>query len=189
LDDHHAEDRTLAARAAQGDQEAFAALAERYRAYIYTIAYKISVNQEDALDIAQNVFVRVAENIGAFNGRGPFRSWLATIAAREAINHCRRPSRRETAMDPETVARLSESRSGGLKNNPRTEAEKAQQMELVESAMASLAPQQRAIFALRLCEDLGPKEIAERLGIPAQQARSQLHRAMATLRRKLGERE
>jgi len=188
LDNHQGEDKNLAAQAAQGDREAFASLAERYRAYVYTIAYKITLNQEDALDVAQNVFVRVAEKIGAFNGRGPFRSWLATIAAREAINHCRRPSRRETAMDPETVGRLSESQDGGLERNPRTEADKAQRLELVESAMASLPPQQRAIFTLRLREDLGPKEIAERLSLPPRQVRSQLHRAMATLRRKLGER-
>jgi RNA polymerase sigma-70 factor (ECF subfamily) len=173
----------LVAEAAQGDQRAFAALAERYRAYIYTIAYRITLNPEDALDVTQNVFVRVVEKLGAFNGRGPFRAWLATIAAREASDHLCRPSRREITTEPERLAQMAETPpSNSNDGNPRDAVDRAQRRRLVEQAMAGLSPQQRAVFALRWHEEMGASEIAERLGLSAGQVRVQLHRAIARIR-------
>lgn len=176
------EDTTLAARAAKGDGEALTALVERYRRYVYTIAFKIALNEEDALDIAQNTFVRLVEKIGDFRGEGEFRSWLAAIAAREAINHLRRPSRREEAMSPETFEEIADSPAAEARGDPRARLDAEQRRGLVEQAMKRLAPQQRAVFALRFMEDMGPKEIANRLGLPAGQVRSQLNRAIARIR-------
>lgn len=181
------EDKRLAAAAANGDQEAFTRLVERYRPYVYTIAFKITLNEDDALDVTQNVFVKVVEKIGAFNGRGPFRAWLATIAAREAATLARRPSRREVSMEPHTLEGVSDARHTHTTDDLRGTLDAARRRRLVEGAMARLPAQQRAVFALRLKEDMRPKEIAERLGIPAHQVRSQLHRAIAGIRRALAE--
>jgi len=179
------EDNRLAAAAARGDDEAFTILVERYRSYIYTIAFKITLHADDALDITQNVFVRLVEKIGSFNGRGPFRAWLATIAAREASDFLRRPSRRETSTDPQVLASLSDKRQNNRAPDQRDVLDTSQRRRLVEAAMARLSPKQRAIFALRLKEDMGPKEIAQRLGLPAGQVRSQLHWAIAKIRQAL----
>jgi len=107
------EDRIQVSAAAKGDQAAFTALVERYRGYVYTIAYKITLNEDDALDVAQTVFLRLVERIGDFDGRGPFRRWLATIAVRESITHRRRAARRETPFDPATMDEMREGRGGG----------------------------------------------------------------------------
>jgi RNA polymerase sigma-70 factor (ECF subfamily) len=181
------EDNRLATAAANGDQEAFSILVKRYRPYVYRIAYKITLHEDDALDITQNVFVRLVEKIHYFNGRGRFRAWLATIAAREAINWLRSPSRREASTEPQVLAGLSDERQGRERSNPRDVLETVQRRQLVEGAMAHLSAQQRAIIALRLGEDMGPKEIAERLGLPARQVRLQLHRAIAKIRQALAE--
>jgi RNA polymerase sigma-70 factor (ECF subfamily) len=179
------EDQRLAAAAANGDDEAFTILVERYRPYVYTVAYKIVLDPDDALDITQNVFLRLVEKIASFNGRGTFKAWLATMASREAINYLRRPSRRETATEPDVLAEMSDRLRRGEVADPREALDTAQRRRLVETAMADLSPQQRAVFALRLREDMGPKEIAERLGLPASQVRAQLHRAMARIRQAL----
>lgn len=182
MDDHR-----LAADAAHGDEEALTALVERYRSYVYTIAYRIASDEDDALDIAQNVFLRLYERIGQFSGRGRFRAWLAAIASREALSFLRRAGRRETPVAPEVLEVLADERQSNNPRNPRQMAETAQRKELVESVVARLSPQQRAIFALRVGEDMPPKEIAERLGIPGRQVYTQLHRTIARIRKALME--
>ncbi len=193
------EDAHLAHAAAQGDPDAFRQLVERYRAYIYSIAYRIVLHEDDALDVTQNVYLRLTEKLGQYNGRGTFRGWLATLTAREAITHQRRPARRETPTEPDTLARIveereeREEREGGRPqapapaDDPRSRILRDERRRLVEDAMITLSPQQRTVFMLRFHEDLGPKEIAERLDLPDKQVRSQLHRAVVGLRRRLAE--
>ena len=183
------EDEQLAAAAAGGDEEAFTCLAGRYRRYVYAIAYRVVLDEEDALDVTQEVLLKLARRIGQFEGRGTFRAWLAAIATREALNHRRRPDRREVATDPEKLACLEGESLAGRLPSPREALERRERLERVGRAMGRLTPQQRAIFALRLGEQMTPGEIAERLGIPGAQVRSQLSRALATLRRVLGREE
>lgn len=177
----------LAHQAAQGDTEAFRILIQRYRNYIYTIAYRIVLREEDALDVTQQVYLRLVEHIVDFDGRGAFRGWVGSIAAREAISFRRRAVQREIPTNPEDMNTLVESHSADCPPAPdaRERMVRAERRRHVEDAMAVLSPQQRAIFALRFHEDVGPREIAERLGIADKQVRSQLHRALATLRRVL----
>ena len=104
------EDAQLAADAADGDQSAFEKLVVRWRSYIYVIAYKIVLNEEDALDVTQDVCLKLVEKIQDFGGRGSFRSWLGAIAARTAIDSQRRTRRREVAIDREEIERIE---SGG----------------------------------------------------------------------------
>ena len=182
------DDTQLAARAARGDRRACAALAERYRRFLYAVAYKIVLNEEDALDVTQTALLWLVERIGQFSGRGSLRAWLATIATREALSHLRRAGRRpEQATEPAELERRAaeKPRRGG--SDPRRAADLAQRREKVEAVMASLAPQQRAIFALRFREEMPPAEIAERLGLPPKQVRSQLHRAIARLKELVAE--
>lgn len=182
------EDKKLAAEAAQGDQRAFTTLVERYRRYIYSIAYKISLNEEDALDISQNVLLRLVTKIGQFQGQGSFRGWLATITTNEAMSFLRKASRRrERATDPESLALMADTKPSSIRDNPRRAADTAQRRQLVEENMALLSSQQRAIFGLRFREEMPPREIAEKLGLPPGQVRSQLHRAIARLREALTE--
>jgi len=184
------EDNDLVTAAVRGDQQAFTHLVERYRRYIYSIAYKILRSEDDALDVTQNVFLRLVERLADYDGRGAFRSWVGVIAAREAVNHCRRPSRREVPTDPETLGespRLVHPGAGPA--DARSALEKTQRLRLVDEAIADLSPQQRAIVVLRLKEGMPPREIAQHLGLPPRQVRSQLHRAITRLRENVRSKE
>lgn len=179
------EDRDLAAAAAKGDQEAFTSLVERHRVFIYAIAYKIALHEDDALDITQNVMLRLVEKIGRYRGEGPFRAWLATLASHEAINFLSRSGHRTERPTPaEDLEEMAAEAAGATapRDDPREALDRAQRRRLVEAAMTRLSPQQRAIFVLRYREDMWPRDIAKRLGLPARQVRSQLHRAIARLR-------
>jgi len=231
----------LAQQAARGDGDAFRALAERYRNYIYSVAWRITLDAEDALDVTQQVYLRMVERIGDFNGAGgggcgagpgrggdedrrgeggrgeaggeggegrserAFRGWLGTIAAREAISLRRKACNRETPTGPQALAALAEGSIAGCSGNPgasgasnslafvrpapgaREVVIQDERRRHVAKAMSALSPQQRAIFLLRFQEDIGPKEIAQRLAMPGKQVRSQLHRAIVAIRRELAE--
>jgi len=173
--------------AAKGDRDAFSVLVDRYCRYVYAICHKVSLHEEDALDITQIVFMKLIETIHTFDGRGAFRPWLATIATHEAIDYLRSPSRRERPVDPLVLNGLADKMylNGHWRNgekDAREMIEGGNRKEIIQTAMASLPPQQRAIFTLHLMEDMRPKEIAVRLGIPAGQVSGQLRRAMARLR-------
>ena len=177
------EDAKLARAAATGDRAAMDALIKRYRRLVYSIAWKITLNEEDAMDVAQNVFLKMMDHIASFNQRGPFRSWLASIAAHEAMNSLRRSHRtKEVSMDANVLETLSPVRNNPAKNNPRSILELKQRRDLVGRAMSILSPQQRAVLTLRLHQEMTPREIAAYLDIPSGQVRSQLCRAVCRLR-------
>lgn len=178
------DDGQLVEKARQGDQSAFAELVTGYRSYVYTIAWKITLNEDDALDVTQEVFMRVAQKMSTLRLTGSFQGWLGSIAARQAISHCRKPARREIATDPWELA--SAVNAGAVRSQQTTKVVDAQwQKQLVQGAMADLSPQQRAILTLILKEDMQPHEVAQQLGLGASQVRSQLHRAIAALRERL----
>lgn len=181
------EDARLAADAASGDQRAFEELVTRYRSYVYVIAYKIVLNEEEALDVTQDVCLKLVEKIQDYGGRGSFRGWLGSIAARTAIDSQRRSRRREIAIDGQSLERYQAGVLASQPEDPRRRLENAQRHELVEGCMGRLSAQQRAVLTLRLKESMRPKEIARRLDIPEGQVRSQLARAVARVRKALAE--
>ncbi|MBI1783530.1 sigma-70 family RNA polymerase sigma factor [Candidatus Sumerlaeota bacterium] len=176
------DEEDLIRAAARGEQEAFEVLVKRYRPYIYTIAYNIALNMEDALDITQNVLLRVVEKIGDFNHHGNFRSWLATITIHESVDHRRRPSRREFSTEPQVLAEIVESDGEHTEHHPRSAMEAAERRKLVKETLTRLSPQQRAILTLILFEEMRPKDIAEKLGIPPKQVSWQIHRGLIKIR-------
>jgi len=176
------DDDQLAVASARGDQEAFTVLMTRYRRHIYSIAYKITLNREDALDVTQNVLLHLGRRIRKYRPTGRFRSWAGVIAAREAIDFLRRPCHREQTAESASLERLSHEGSNRSHGEARQALEAKEQKDLVEEAMKGLSPQQRAIVTLQLSEDLGPAEIARHLGLRAKQVRSQLHRAIQRIR-------
>jgi RNA polymerase sigma-70 factor (ECF subfamily) len=181
-------DERLVQAAQRGDQHAFGELVARYRPYVYTIAYKILLNIDDALDVTQEVFMRVAQRIGSYDGRGNFSSWIAAVTAREAISERRRAVRREIAledvesMQPAEKLRASEEYFAFGQPDAREVLERQWKRERIDAAMVSLSQQQRAILSLMLREDMGPHEVAVALDIGESQVRSQLHRAVIRIR-------
>ena len=183
------DDAELVSAAQGGDQSAFCTLVQRYRAYVYTIAYKIVLHEEDALDVTQEVFMRAAQEMRSYSGRGSFKSWLAACAAKASISEQRKWARREqiaprAELDDEQWQRL-QSTNGPQRSesiNARDAVERDWQRSRLDDAMKSLSPQQRAILALHLREEFSTREIAQHLSVGESQVRTQLARAVQRLR-------
>ncbi|RJP21957.1 MAG: sigma-70 family RNA polymerase sigma factor [Candidatus Omnitrophota bacterium] len=176
------EDNQFVAAAKNGDQQAFSELVKRHRRLIYSIAYKITLCEEDSLDVTQDVYLKLVAKLHEYDGAGNFRAWLATITARTAIDFLRKAHHKEESVEPIILEELLEQNNKQSQNNPRDQFDRTFQKEKIELAMHHLSPQQRAILTLRLREEMEPKEIGERMGIAGKQVRTQLHRAICKLK-------
>lgn len=173
------EDETLAKCAAQENAEALSIIFERYRIFVYSIAWKITLNEEDALDATQNVFEKLLGKIGTFKGKGAFRSWIASIATREAIDLLRKKRHKmEVPSENHIMEAFPESNGSTIMDV----LDHKQKMRIVENAMQQISPQQRTVLTLRFKQDLSPSEISEHLGIPSHQVRSQICQALVRIR-------
>src|SRR5256886_7046943 len=87
-------DAAAVARAREGDQEAFGLLVERHSVRLFQLAYRMTGNEQDAEDIVQETFLRAYKQLGRFESRAGFGTWLHRIAANCSLDLLRRQQRR-----------------------------------------------------------------------------------------------
>ena len=163
-------DAALVRAARQGDQTAFGALYERYRAPVHAVLMA-RVPARDASDLVQDAFLTALRRLPSLRDDSAFAGWLMAIARNAAIDHLRR-TRRHTPL-PEDLP--GEHASGGA----RAEAARAL------AAIRSLPEAYRETLLMRLLAGMTGKEIAERTGLEPGSVRVNLHRGMKLLREKM----
>jgi RNA polymerase sigma-70 factor (ECF subfamily) len=168
-------DLALVTRYRSGDREAFAELVVRYQRPIYNAAFWILRNAEDASDVAQDVFLRIAERMDEFDGRHRFFSWIYRIAVNESLNRARR-DRREEALDEDAEVADSE------QANPEHRAGEAEVARRIRAALLRLPVQDRAVVTLRHFSELSYEEIGQVLEIDEKTVKSRLFEARQRLR-------
>ncbi len=170
------EEAQLLVRAQRGNLFAFEELVRRYQRRVYGVALRIVRRHDVADDVAQEAFVRAHRNLVSFDTARPFGPWIARIAANLALNHLRSPVAREQEL-PEGHAERASERPDPLREVLDDEARR-----VLERALEDLPAEQRAVFVLRVMEDLSYREIADALGIAQGTVMSRLFRARARLR-------
>lgn len=175
-------DVELVKKAKTGDRGAFQELYERHRAKVYKVAFGMTRNQEDALDVVQDTFVKAHRSIERFEGRSQISTWLCQIATHRAIDIGRRKKvRRADSLEEGLVAKP---RPGEAPN------EHAQAEELkvaLEDALGQLSEKHRSVFVLYTVKDLSYKEIAATLEISIGTVMSRLFYARKNLQQMLAE--
>ncbi|MDP8298733.1 MAG: sigma-70 family RNA polymerase sigma factor [Candidatus Tantalella remota] len=169
--------RTLIIRAAEGDMGAFEEIYTAYASYVYTIAFRITGNREDADEAAQDVFLNVYRKLAGFGFRSSFKTWIYRITSNAAITIYRKRSKekgRNISFD-ETIdsGHSIEPDIGGI---DRQHDEKT-----VRGFLWRLPEDQRACLVLREIEGLKYEEIAQVLKIKINTVRSRLKRAREKL--------
>lgn len=164
--------RLALARAKQGDREALRYLYVRYADNIYGYIVSIVHDDHDAEDITQHVFAKLMTVVGRYEEREvPFSSWLLRLAHNAAVDHLRR----RIATPVEEVRGADEA----------TGTPPPDEMGALESALASLPPDQRTVVVLRHVVGLTPGEIASRLGRSENAIHGLHHRGRRALQHEL----
>ena len=155
-----AEDETsddLIQRARRGDRRAFDELVGRYEKQVWSLAYKITGNSDDALEVTQEVFLRVHQHLGSYDPSRPFSSWLYRITVNRAYDYLKkRPAHAslEAGMEAERNPLLAD---GG----PSPDGLLADQevRSALKTLLQRLTPKERTVFILRDLEGLSSREI------------------------------
>ena len=160
------EESSLLARARNGDTAAFDELITRHRQNVFMHTYQIVRNEEDALDLTQETFIRAWKSLARFKGPASFGGWLHRIATNAAIDVCRRRQiRMQTGIEIGPMKIDPASRT--TPSRPEVPGEALDRQEIkqrVEQAFDSLSPEHRAVIVLKEIEDLSYEEIAKHVG-------------------------
>jgi RNA polymerase sigma-70 factor, ECF subfamily len=170
----------LIERAKHGDSQAFGILVERYQRRVIGVALAVVHNQDDALELAQETFVRAYENLPKFESRSSFSTWLYRIAANLAIDFWRREGRHVVLRGEDAeneLRRIPSERGDSFRAASRGEIS-----ERLSKALEELTPEHRTVILLREVEGLSYDEISEVLQCPRGTVMSRLHYARNRLR-------
>jgi RNA polymerase sigma-70 factor, ECF subfamily len=175
------EDRLLIARFKAGEEEAFDRLMALHLDKVYGAAWSVLLDREEALDAAQEVFVRLHSALPRLPEDSNLPAWLYRVCLNYCIDQKRRARRVEQTVTDEELDRLV----GPDSFEPEGFAERMELGGMIRSAVESLPPRQRAAFVLRHYDLLSIKEIATSMECSTGAIKAHLSRAAATLRDRL----
>jgi RNA polymerase sigma-70 factor (ECF subfamily) len=181
-------DWALVQQCAAGDEDACARLVTDYQRMVYQLGLHLLRDPQEALDLSQEVFLRVFRTLPKFRGQASLRTWIYRIVINQASNRQRWWRRRHRAqqvpLDDSTAlpGQLAESRLSAM---PDQVAEQRETADRVWAALDSLCFDQRTVILLREIEGLSYEEIAESLGVAVGTVKSRLARARQELRQAL----
>jgi RNA polymerase sigma-70 factor, ECF subfamily len=165
------EDRDLIAKARRGDVEAYNLLVSRWEKRVFNYLLRLVSNREDALDVSQDVFLKVYQSLPKLDDPARFSGWLFRIAHNEAFSLLRR-RRPESELTGEP--RASSAPAAGLLPIELSLA--------VESALGRLTEDQREAVLLKVYQGFKFEEMAEILGCPVSTIKSRLYTALDLLK-------
>ena len=179
-------DTAAVALARDGDSDAFRGLVERHSRAVYRLAHRMTGNPQDAEDVVQETFLKAYRQLGRFESRANFGTWLHRIAVNCSIDLIRSRKHQETGHDaadlelldtghgPDSVQRVDPS--------PERLMLSSEVQERVSRAMEGLTAMERAAFALRHFEGQSIEEISRSLGLKANAAKHSIFRAVRKMR-------
>jgi len=158
-------DETLVRRAQRGDMVAFEELVGRHRDKIYARAFSMMRNEEDAIDLSQEAWVKGWQRLKQFQGESSFVTWMTRIV----INLCLDQLRKHKRQRAESIQQMEEDLGGVerqmpvLTINPTEGLERKELRARIDRALGQLSHEHRTVLILHEFEDLEYKEIAKRM--------------------------
>lgn len=171
-------DRDDAERLRRGDTAGLAGLIERHEGRLFRYLLRFLGDASVAEDVFQQTWVQVAERVARYDPARPFAPWLIAVARHLALDQLRR-------RRPESLDEVDEPVTARPADDPFTHAMSRQRSTRLQAAVASLAPLDREVLALRFEEELALPELAATLDVPLPTAKARLYRALTRLRERL----
>lgn len=179
-------DTDLVARAAAGEGDCFDVLVERYHRPIANFIFRMVNNYETALDLSQEVFIKVYGSLGRYNPEFKFSTWIYKIASNTAIDHLRKQS---VIISP-LYAVSGDDEEFELPipakgPSPERALERTERRAQIEEAISKLPHRYRELIVLRHVSELSYDEIAEVTGLPLGTVKNRIFRAREAMRKHL----
>ena len=161
-----ADDEAFVNAARHGELEAFEELVFRHRDPIYARAFSMTRNEDDAVDLSQEAWIKGWQRLGQFQGESSFTTWMTRIVINLCLDHLRRQKRHRT----DSIEELDDE-GGGVERqmpvvtvNPTAGLERAELRKKIDEALDQLSAEHRTVLVLHEFEDLEYKEIAKTVG-------------------------
>jgi RNA polymerase sigma-70 factor (ECF subfamily) len=172
-----------------GNRDAYRVLMDRYFSTVTRIAFRITGNEADAEEAAQEAFLRAYNKLPSFRQDSAFSTWVTRIVMNTAINLVERRNRDLSYQGPriadeptpaEHTVRIADTQA-----SPEGELLNREAVSLRQAAMDQLTPMERTAFTLRHMEDIPMAEIAAALNVTTNSAKQAVFRAVSKLRQSL----
>ena len=167
-------DAALVERYLAGDTAAFDEIMIRYERQIYRVCYRFVENRDDAMDLAQEVFIKAFEHLSTFRRESSLKTWLYRIAMNHCINHVKKHSQEFVEVSEYT---------GKIPASTQVQLEDREQREHFRRMVKRLPPKQKAILELRINEQLSYEEIAKMSGRSVSTIKASVFFALEKLRK------
>jgi len=184
------QDARLVKASRAGDERAFEALVLKYQDQVFNVVYRMVGDRQEAMDLAQETFIKAFQGLDSFNQGMPFRAWLLRIGTNSAIDLLRRRGRaRDVRIDAEGVGEPAARGLSPGEFEPRAPASEIPEnvslaretAEVVTKALEMLPDNYKAVVVLHHMEGLSYSEIGRVLGVPRNTAKTWGRRARGLL--------
>lgn len=169
----------------KNDKASLVHLFHQYEKYLYHLCYSYTQNEQDALDLVQEVYIKVFNNLSKFDESYPFHPWIRRIAVNTCLNFKRDKRSNVISLNYEIEEDLTLGDKIASDEDIENDIVNLDIKEILMKHVKELPEQYRLIIALRYYEDLSYNEIASLLDKPLGTVKTDLYRAKAMLKRKL----
>ena len=175
-------DCELVSTAISGTEGSFEELVRRYQRPISAYVYRMVGDYESALDLTQEIFIKVYGSLRRYRAEFKFSTWIYKIAHNCAVDHLRRSSTREQSLISGTESDNFELPLESSRLSPEQESERKERRIEIESVIRALPSNYRELIILRHSQDLTYEEIVEVTGLPLGTVKNRLFRAREMMR-------
>ncbi|MEG1544405.1 MAG: sigma-70 family RNA polymerase sigma factor [Tannerellaceae bacterium] len=155
-----------------GDATSFGYLVDRYARQIHSLIYKVVRSHEDAEELAQDTFVKVFRNLSSFKGDSSFSTWIYRIAYNTAISATRKKRLEFLSIDETLINNVSEEEVA----NALWQTDTSEQLQRLDSALAQLQPDERALITLFYMKEKTTEETSFITGLSQSNVKTKLFR-------------
>jgi RNA polymerase sigma-70 factor (ECF subfamily) len=181
-------DCDLVTRAMTGREDGFEELVRRYQRPIAAYVYRMVGDYDAALDLTQEVFIKVYASLARYRSEFKFSTWIYKIAHNAAVDHLRRHSTREQSLVNQVDGEPYDLPIESGRLSPEQESEKAERCAEIELVVRQLPAAYRELIVLRHSHDLSYDEIADVTSLPLGTVKNRLFRAREIMRQQFVQR-
>jgi len=172
-------DGQLVEEALNGSAVAFERLVQRFERLVFKVAFSCTGSRDSAMDVLQNVFLKIHCNLAAFRTEANFKNWIVRITMNESVNWLRSQKRHCADALDEAAPIPSPPLQEGLIREHETWA-------IIKKSMKALKPTYAAAVALRYFEGMSVREVADALGCKEGTVKSMIFRSLQQMRLSMG---